>query len=218
VETYLRSLIGPKVLVKLTDNRSTVISFQWRRSVLYLRLHRCFGAAPPPVLKALAAFCGVGRWTPAKSRLLDRYVDGAAEAPTRAGRSPGPLRAQGAVHDLQTIFDRLNADCFGGRIDARITWGTARRGRRRSIRLGSYIDDLRLIRIHPALDQAFVPAWYVAAVVHHEMLHQVHGIERDASGRRQIHSPAFRAEERRYPDHQRAKAWEAAHIGRLLRS
>ena len=54
-------------------------------------------------------------------------------------------------------------------------------------------------------------------VVFHEMLHQIHPPEVDRAGRRIVHGPEFRAEERRYPGYQRARAWEKAHLHLLLR-
>ncbi|MGF1508339.1 MAG: hypothetical protein ACFB9M_02410 [Myxococcota bacterium] len=218
IETYLRSLVGPKLVIKLTNNRSTMISFQWRRSVLYLRLHRSFASAPPPVLTAVAAFCGIGRLTRGRSQLLDAYMDEAGAAPDRTPDIA--VQPRGAVHDLARILHDLNRRFFEDRIDARITWGASRStsNRKRSIRLGTYVADLKLIRIHPALDQSFVPEFYVASIVFHEMLHQVHPITRSRSGRRQIHSPAFLRDERRFPDYARARTWERQNIHRLLQT
>jgi len=219
VQYMLRSIVGPKVLVRLTSNRSTMLSYEWRRGVLYLRLHRVFAEAQLPVLRAVAAFAGVGRYTKVRARVIDRFID--AAAPRRQPADRGPVRPVGQFHDLKAIFDDLNRRFFDGRIDAEITWAerrARRSGRKRTIRLGTYVDDLRLIRVHPALDQAFVPDFYVASVVFHEMLHQVFGIERSPSGRRVIHSPAFRRAERAHPDHERAQAWEQKNLARLLQS
>lgn len=218
VERTMRAFVGPKVVVRLTDNRSTMISYRWQRGVLYLRLHRAFASAPGEVLAAVAAFAGAGRYTAKKGQVIDRFID--AVAPYERRVRSVVARPRGAHHDLQRALDRLNAEYFKGTIRASITWArrTSTRGRRRSIRLGTYIDDLSLIRIHPALDQAFVPEFYVDSVVFHEMLHQRHGVMRSKSGRRVIHSPAFLAEERSFAFYEAARAWEAEHLSRLLRS
>jgi hypothetical protein len=215
VEAVLRQALGPKVVVQLTDNRSTMISVRHRRGVRYVRLHRGFGAAPRGVLEAVAGYVA-GRLTPRRAVLIDRFIDGIL--PPRRPRAPVEVAPDGDVHDLRAIRDAVNTAFFEGQIRADITWSRARRSRRRrsSIRLGSYCDELRLIRVHPALDQAFVPEFFVASVVHHEMLHEKYGLERAPDGRRIIHSEAFRAEERRHPDYFRARAWERRHIGRLL--
>lgn len=217
IETVLRHHLGPRVVVSLTDNRSTMISLRTRRSVHYVRLHRGFSAAPLPVLEAVACYLGGGRLTPRRAQLIDRFIDGIRPTP-RADR-PVAANPRGEVHDLARIFAELNQAYFDQTCQARITWSRASRSskRRTSIRLGSYCEDLGLIRIHPALDQDFVPEFFVASVVHHEMLHEKHGLERTPDGRRIIHSRAFRAEERRYPDFARARIWERRNIQRLLR-
>lgn len=217
VETVLRGLLGPKTVVRLTDNRSTMISMRTRRSVKYVRLHRGFAAAPLPVLEAVACYLGGGRLTSRRAALIDRFIDGISPRPVE--RRPVAVRPQGAVHDLEPIFQAVNERYFDGASRASITWSRAAKTRRRrtSIRLGSYCDELRLIRIHPALDQAHVPEFFVASVVHHEMLHEKHGLERSPDGRRVIHSAAFRAEERAHPDYVRARAWERRNIHTLLK-
>ena len=92
--------------------------------------------------------------------------------------------------------------------------------RRRSIRFGSYTPVDELIRIHPYLDQAFVPEFFVRYIVFHEMLHAHMGIEETPNGRRRIHPPAFRRREEEYGDYDRAVAWmnDESNLRRLLRA
>ena len=136
----------------------------------------------------------------------------------RPKREP-KLRTAGRFHDLQVIFDRLNAERFEGKLDARITWGPGSRPpaghRRKSIKMGSFAVDERIIRIHPALDRADVPAYFVAWIVFHEMLHGKYESTR-IGPRRCYHTPDFHAEERSFSDYERASAWERAHIDTLL--
>jgi len=77
--------------------------------------------------------------------------------------------------------------------------------------MGVYFHDQQVIRIHPALDDGRVPRYFVEMVVFHEMLHQTPPSEVDREGRRIVHGPQFRAEERRYPATRRRGAWEKAH-------
>ncbi len=88
--------------------------------------------------------------------------------------------------------------------------------RRHSIRMGSYCDEQGLIQIHPALDQPFVPEYFVGSVVFHEMLHELHGVE-EKDGRRCVHTPAFQKDERRFHEFERAAKWEQKHLSKLLR-
>ena len=121
---------------------------------------------------------------------------------------------------MNRYFEEVNRAEFDSSIDAPITWGrlpTVRR--RRSIRLGSYSADDHLIRIHPHLDQAFVPEYFVRYIVFHEMLHAHLGIETGPTGRRRIHTREFNVRERAYADFARAVAWQddPANLNRMLR-
>ena len=103
------------------------------------------------------------------------------------------------------------------KIDAAITWGarTGRPRRRNSIKMGSYSVEDRLIRIHRSLDREFVPRFFVAWIVFHEMLHQVHDI-RVKNGRREFHSKEFLADEAQFEQYDEAKAFERRHLDAIL--
>ncbi len=81
--------------------------------------------------------------------------------------------------------------------------------------MGSYSVEDRLIRIHRSLDRAFVPRFFVAWIVFHEMLHQVHDI-RVKNGRREFHSKEFLSDEAQYADYDQARHWERQHLDALL--
>jgi hypothetical protein len=133
-------------------------------------------------------------------------------------RAEPPLTTRGAVHDLADVYAALNARWFQNSVHARIGWGRrTQAGRKRSIKMGVYFHDQKVIRIHPALDDGRVPRHFVEMVVFHEMLHQIFPPASDASGRRIVHGKEFRAAERRFPGFERARAWEKAHLHLLLR-
>ncbi len=214
----LSRLVGERVRLVVHDNRSTMVSFRRAGGLLRYRIHHMFLDAPGEVVDALAAFAGPGR-VAARRRdaggRIDAYV---RKHRARIGsRGPARLESRGTVHDLQAILDRLNRNFFGSLVQARIGWGPSRGGRRRrTIKTGVYVQEARLIRIHPALDRPEVPELYVAAVVFHEMLHQVvPAVER--RGRRVVHGREFRERERAYPDHELARRWEEANLHLLLR-
>lgn len=214
----LAALLSEPVRLTVHDNRSTMVSFRRNPDEIHYRVHHMFLEAPTEVVRALAVFAGTARGTTVRRRDAGARIDGwvrtnrACIAAPRADR----LESRGRVHDLQAIFDRLNEEHFGGAIEARIGWGLVRGGRRRrTVKTGVYIQDARLIRIHPTLDRTEVPEFYVAAVVFHEMLHQAIPA-RDVAGRRIVHGPDFRRRERAYPDHARAKEWEERNLSLLL--
>jgi hypothetical protein len=218
VEAALRGRLGPKVLVQLHRNRTTMISFRIRRGVRYVRLHALFAHASDAVLAAIADYLEAGGEAPEATRALQHFLERHRDLVEENRAEQADPRPEGTHHDLQVIFDDLNSSYFAGRLTARITWSKAARGQKRStMRLGSYNEVENLIRVHPALDQAFVPRYFVASVVFHEMLHEVHGAEEVSPNKRAVHTPAFLADERRFEDYERARRWEAKHIRRLLR-
>src|SRR5262245_50014811 len=209
---------GKTLELRLTNNHYSMISVRRKPDGYRLRLHRMFVGAEPRTVRALARY--VVHNDRRASTLLGDYIERHQHIIRQQKRRPRQmnLRTAGRYHDLQTIFDRLNAAHFAEALEARITWGpvTARGRRRRSIKMGSFAVEDRIIRIHPALDQECVPDYFVAWIVYHEMLHGKHEVRRE-NGRRRFHSPEFLEEERRFPDYDRACAWEKANLDRLLR-
>jgi predicted SprT family Zn-dependent metalloprotease len=129
-----------------------------------------------------------------------------------------PLPNRGRYHDLDLILANLRARYFPDSTPVTIRWGRwSGRTRTRSIRFGTYLPGEKLIRIHPALDQAFVPRSFVEFIVYHELLHHVIPPVR-VKGRYQIHSAAFRQREREFPAYAEAIAWRQRSLRRLLRS
>ena len=86
---------------------------------------------------------------------------------------------------------------------------------RKSIKMGSYSIEDRLIRIHRTLDRAEVPEFFVGWIVFHEMLHQVFEA-RVVNGRRQFHPPEFLRAEATYERYAEARRWEREHLDMLL--
>jgi hypothetical protein len=213
----LSSLLREPVEVELTDNAWTMVSYRRVSGRLHFRLHHMFARAQEAVMRALAGFTGRNRR--AHGRTIDEYIrrnrDLIRAAPPRRHE---PLSERGRVHDLGEIFDRLNSEHFGGSLDARIGWGRRLRGgRRHSIKMGVYLHDQKLIRIHPALDDERVPRYFVELVVFHEMLHQAVPPTTSRDGRRIVHGREFRAHEKRFPGYERARAWEKQNLHLLLR-
>ena len=217
----LEERIGAPVTVTLTDNASTVMSMRRTREDgrLALRLHHMFLYATATVVAALAAWIKRPRCK-RSGAVIDAFIRENRHMVRRAAKPVRELRTSGTVHDLGHLFDEVNEAHFDGSVRAAITWGKrpATR-RRRSIRFGSYARDENLIRLHPYLDQEFVPEFFVRYVVYHEMLHAHLGIEESETGRRRIHTPEFNRIERRYPDFEKAEAWQRnpANLRRLLR-
>lgn len=216
IASRLTRVIGAEVDVALTRNRRTMISSKRSETHLQVRLHRMFAEADAPTLDALGLYVKTGD-AEASARLGEfieekRDLVAAEPAPSR------PTQVLGDIHDLGAIARELEADFFAGQlVGVSITWG--KRGpagrAKRSVRLGTYVQDERLVRIHPVLDQLWVPRFFVRYVVFHELLHHVEPAV-EHKGRVNFHTPRFREREAAYPDYARAIAWERAHIARLL--
>jgi hypothetical protein len=210
---------GKTLELCLTNNHYSMISVRRKPDGYRLRLHRMFVGAEPRIVRALARY--LVHNDRRASSLLGDYIEQHQHIIRQQVRRPRhvKLRTEGRHHDLRVIFDRLNAERFAGKLEARITWGptAARRRRRRSIKMGSFAVEDRIIRIHPALDQECVPPYFVAWIVFHEMLHGKHEVLR-TGGRRRFHTREFVEEERTFPDYERACAWEKENLDRLLRA
>lgn len=126
---------------------------------------------------------------------------------------------QGKFFNLRSIFDKLNSQYFRNRLKGySIVWGRKRRQRPKdSIVFATIQEEDRLIRIHPLLDRAFVPTWFLEYVIYHEMLHAMVPDRYDASGRRLVHHEGFNERERKFRWFRRAKAWEEGNLARFLR-
>jgi hypothetical protein len=129
------------------------------------------------------------------------------------------LQHEGRYFDLRAMFDRLNERHFDGRLRRyRVMWGRRRKHRPREYFIfGSIQEDDRVIRIHPLLDQPFVPVWFLEYVLYHEMLHSVVPDETDRAGRRRVHTDEFYRRERQFPNYRRAQRWEQENLARFLR-
>lgn len=129
------------------------------------------------------------------------------------------FQEKGRFFDLRQVFDKLNGRYFKSRLRGyTIVWGRRRKQRPREYMVfGTIQEDDRVIRIHPLLDRAFVPSWFLEYVVYHEMCHAVVPDLIDEKGRRVIHHERFYAKEREFHWFRRAKQWEDENLARFLR-
>ncbi len=218
LEDRLARRLGAPLVVTVTDNRRTMLSIRRVEGVRHVRLHHMFAEASPEVIDAVARYLAHGDRR--ASALIDAYIRARAEHIRRpASPESGALRTQGEHHDLGEILDEVLRAYAPEAAPVKITWGrqgaSQRRARHRTIRMGAYLYDEGLIRIHPALDQAWVPRFFVAWVVFHELLHHLTPAP-EVDGRRCHHSADFRAREATFHDRERAIEWERRNVRRLI--
>ena len=119
--------------------------------------------------------------------------------------------------NLKEIFDKLNAEYFKSEIKANIKWGKkVHKKNLTSFRFGSYDPKKKLIRIHPRLQQDFVPISVLELTVYHEMCHQWAPIRRER-GMWIAHHPQFKEKEREYSFYNEARSWEKDNWKKLMR-
>ena len=209
----LAGALGESIDLVGTKNRQSMLSWQRDSSgILKIRLHRQFALGGSEIAASLA------RWIRTEDvearELITDYAAGfqARMAPPK----PRFAHPAGAHHDLREHLDEQNNAVFGGAFKGRIGWSRMNRGRvRRRIRLGSWSEHHRLIRVHPVLDSAEVPRFVIEFIVFHEMLHAMIGTGEPGS-RRRIHDARFRGLERAHPSHDPAEEWIEAMTETLL--
>ena len=129
------------------------------------------------------------------------------------------LLHEGTYFNLRHMFDDLNKRYFRGRLrDYKVMWGRRRKHRPKEYFIfGTIQEQDRVIRINRALDQPFVPSWFLRYVLYHEMLHSVVPDHALSGGRRRVHTQEFNRREREFPGYWRARRWEEQNLSRFLR-
>jgi predicted metal-dependent hydrolase len=113
------------------------------------------------------------------------------------------LSAQGRYYDLDEVFESLNTRFFFGLLGRpTLTW-SAHYARRM---LGHYDAAHNTIMVSLVFDRPDTPRCAIEYLLYHEMLHLKHPVKVKA-GRRCVHSKAFQAEEKLFPELAAAKAY-----------
>ena len=200
----------PRFRVEFYPYCSLVLTIRRREDGLYVRFSDLLRRAPLSVLEAGAALLlsRIYRRRPSKG-LIEPYLAYARLDRTRGRISkmrssrvqPAYSDPQGEHFDLSEMFDELNARFFRGELQRpRIGWSA--RGWRRQF--GCYDPGPNQILLNRWMDRVGVPRCAVEYVLYHEMLHVKHPTRR--SGCSLVsHSKEFRAEEKLFPEFERAR-------------
>ncbi|MDP3274228.1 MAG: hypothetical protein Q8Q09_03480 [Deltaproteobacteria bacterium] len=217
LERKLSADVGALVFVRWTDNTRTMLSTRRRGDALLLRLHRMFASAPGDVVAAVGSY--LARCDHASAQVIDAFISRQRDCVRQPPRRPEDLITQGTVHDLAALTRSLWSAYFQGPLEVHASWSRIgygrKRARKKTIRLGLYLFDEQRIRVHPVLDQDWVPEFFVGWVVFHELAHHVIG-QGQSQGRREVHSQAFRRLESTYREHERARTWERENLAKLI--
>jgi len=187
-----------------------------RDDIALVRLSDILASAPRTIVEAAAAIllARLYRRRP-PADLLETYRQFSYARSTRRRllliRSRRARRIEhrpaGVHHNLEPLFDELNRTYFSNSLPRpRLCW--SRRAWRSQ--LGCFDPALNQIVLNRQLDHQRIPAYVVAYVLFHEMLHVKHP-DRYALCRRESHSREFRNEEKGFTDYARAMRF----LGRL---
>jgi len=119
-----------------------------------------------------------------------------------------PLPVPETHHHLESLAAEVHRTYFWKYPPLPVRWGQQiGRRKRRSIRLGSYNHATAEIRIHPLLNSAHIPAFFVQSIIHHEYLHHVLGAK---------HNRRFKQNERQYRYYRESQEWIRRNLLLLL--
>ena len=171
-------------------------------------------AAPDHVLSAVvhAALVGPAPETDAALSAF-QHTDAYAELmlDLHAFVEAEPVRQVGCAHDLRAVIEAVNARYFHPPLQpATFSWSDSVSART----FGHYVFATDAVLISASLDQPQVPRYAVDFVMFHELLHKKHGVS-TRGRRRAMHTAAFRRDERRFHDYDRATAFLTDYSRRL---
>ena len=181
-----------------------------RDGQLLVRLSDLLEGAPEPVLRAIAhiLLAKMYRKTiePMHASRYRKYI--LHSAVRRKAHLIRQLRgrkrlasARGSFYDLDSIFESLNLRFFGGmQARPKMSWSQSRA---RNL-LGHYDPAHNAIIVSRIFDHPKVPRYAVEYIVYHEMLHLRFPVKLNGS-RRCVHSAAFHAEEKLFPELEQAQ-------------
>jgi hypothetical protein len=168
-------------------------------------------SAPAPVTEALAhILLGKLYRKPAARQYAHRYrlymnrkdIRGRMQQMRQSRGRKHHSGPQGSTHNLEDIFEDLNAKHFGGMM-ARPALGWSHI--RSRTRLGHFDPSHHMIIISRIFDDERTPRLALEYVMFHEMLHLHYPVDHSGS-RRCVHTPEFKAHEKLFPQFKEAKA------------
>lgn len=218
----LAGLVGSPVRIILTPNRASLISVREDRDgIRTARIQQAFRAADRETMKALARFL----MKPDKRcrARIDGFLRLNQDLIEIVARDGAPARravTRGHNRDLKVVLRKVMRERGLRLPGVTISWsnrGARKRGRRRTIKFGSYCHKTRVIKIHPALDSADVPDYFVEYIVYHELLHALFPPSAGPDGRRDVHTREFKRFEKKFPRYQDAIAFERLFVNTRLK-
>jgi hypothetical protein len=203
---------APMPSIKIGFFRFTSLNttIRLREGVIKVHLSDLLEGAPESVLRAIGHILLAKLYRkPIDASHADRYrryasSEAVVRQSERIRQSRGRKKistAKGEHYDLDEIFETLNFRFFHGLLGRPLlTWSehTSRRS------LGHYDPAHNTIMVSRVFDKRNTPRYAVEYLMYHEMLHLKHPVKVKA-GRRCVHGREFQAEEKLFPELDKAK-------------
>lgn len=126
-------------------------------------------------------------------------------------------KTSGTKFDLQIIFDRINAQCFEGKLRAYLRWGVSGSTTSyQTVRRSKDGTSWNLITIADIYNHPSIPQFAIESVMFHEMLHIAIPPYRK-NGKNVIHGKEFKAAEKLFPYFEQWRTWEEKELKPLLK-
>jgi hypothetical protein len=207
--------IDPKKLTIEFSNLTGLYRYKKTGDSALMQISEGFIAADDAVLSALVQSMIFGKH-PDTTTILKRFAVSEELSEVLLAMDlmvePMTLMAKGNAYDLEDMFERVNQQYFRGNIaKPQLAWSKMLTRRK----FGHYEPARDRIVLSLTLDNEQVPAYAAEFVMYHEMLHIHHG-ETWINGRRMVHTPAFRQDERKFEHYQPAEA-ELARLAQVRR-
>jgi len=202
----------PPILVRFRRFTSLNTTIRLREGQIKVNLSDLLEGAPESVIRAIAHILLAKLYKKpidaAHNLRYKRFASSAAvtrqtEIIRHARGTKRYFGPEGRFYNLEEVFDTLNVRFFGGMLGRpELTWSESHAKRS----LGHYDAAHNTIVVSRVFDRPSSPRYAIEYLLYHEMLHLKHPV-RVKAGRRCVHSKAFQAEERLFPELEEAKAY-----------
>ncbi|MCG9890487.1 MAG: SprT-like domain-containing protein [Thermosynechococcaceae cyanobacterium MS004] len=191
------SAIHPQKITIEFSNLASLYRYKKTDDIALMQISEGFIAADDEVLRALAKAMIFGK-SPETTTVLKRFAvsEEYSEVLLAMDLMVEPITAvaQGRTYDLDELFEGVNQQYFQGSLaKPKLAWSKMLTRRK----FGHYEPARDRIVLSLTLDDHQVPSYVPEFVMYHEMLHILHG-ETWVNGRRMVHTPAFRQDERKF--------------------
>jgi predicted metal-dependent hydrolase len=184
-------------------------SIRKKNGLVYMRISDTFSDAPREVLlstgRILLAKLNKKKVNKKDRKIYSQYVE-SEQLQEKVSRIILKRRRKikiikGIYRNLDESFKRVNKTYFRDSMKKpQLTWSLKRAKRT----LGRYDAERDIVSISRILDSPQIPEELLDFIMYHELLHKKHGITKEGN-RRRIHTPQFKADEKKFHNYQKIK-------------